>query len=197
MHAFRALTRTLFTRRVALFAAAAAAFLGTILIANYVTSRYGMVPVGFGLYATAGTYLAGLAFVLRDSLQDIAGRTAVVVLICIGASLSYGISAPGIATASAVAFLASEAADFAIYSPLRDRGYIRAAVASNVVGSLVDTALFLWLAAPALRAVIPGFRAQDAFFGQVVGKLAITGVVILVVTAVRVSIPARSTTAEE
>ena len=51
-------------------AALAAAFLGCILAANYVTSRYGMVPVGFGLIATAGTYFAGLSFVLRDSLHD-------------------------------------------------------------------------------------------------------------------------------
>lgn len=158
---------------------AAIGFIGTILAANYATTRYGMVPVGFGLMATAGTYFAGLAFILRDLMQDRAGRKAVIAVIMVGAILSYAISAPFIATASAVAFLLSEAADFAIYTPLRGqgkRGYIRAAVASNTVGAVVDTTLFLSIA---------GFPLRDAFWGQVVGKIAVTLVVVAGVTAVR------------
>jgi uncharacterized PurR-regulated membrane protein YhhQ (DUF165 family) len=158
--------------------AAALGFIATILAANYVTSRYGMVPVGFGLMATAGTYLAGLAFILRDLIQDTAGRKAVVAVILAGAALSYAVSAPFIATASAVAFLLSEGADFAVYTPLRKRGYIRAAVASNLVGSIIDTALFLTIA---------GFPLRQAFAGQLVGKMLITGAVIAGVAAVRYS----------
>lgn len=156
--------------------AAAAAFLGCILAANYVTTEYGMVPVGFGLVATAGTYFAGLSFVLRDAVQDSSGRWAVLALIACGAGLSYLVSDPFIATASAVAFLASEAADFAIYTPLRSRGYVRAAVASNVVGSVVDTFLFLSVA---------GFPIAGAWQGQMVGKLTVTLVVVLAVAAAR------------
>jgi uncharacterized PurR-regulated membrane protein YhhQ (DUF165 family) len=158
---------------------AALGFIATILAANYVTTQYGMVPVGFGLMATAGTYFAGLAFILRDLLQDKAGRKAVVGLIVAGAVLSYAISAPFIATASAVAFLLSEAADFAVYTPLRGqgkRGYIRAALASNTVGAVVDTILFLSIA---------GFPLRDAFWGQMVGKVAVTLVVVAGVTVVR------------
>jgi len=157
---------------------AALGFIGTILAANYVTTEYGMIPVGFGLVATAGTYFAGLAFVLRDAVQDVAGRRAVVVLILAGAALSYAVSAPFIATASAVAFLLSEAADFAIYSPLRKRGYIRAAVASNIVGSIVDTIVFLTIA---------GFPLRQAFAGQVVGKTLVTVVVVALVVAARLT----------
>lgn len=154
----------------------AAAFLAAILAANYVTTEYGMIPVGFGLMATAGTYFAGLTFVLRDTLQDAAGKWAVMALIALGAGLSYLVADPFIALASGVAFLASEFADLAIYTPLRRRGYIRAAVASNVVGSVADTLLFLWIA---------GFPIADAIAGQMVGKLAVTLVVVLAVAGVR------------
>lgn len=153
------------------------AFLATILAANYVTTEYGMVPVGFGLVATAGTYFAGLAFVLRDSVQDFGGKRLVFALIVAGALLSYLVSAPFIALASGVAFLVSEVCDLLIYTPLRKRGYLRAAVASNVVGALVDTVLFLWIA---------GFPIWTALPGQMVGKLLVTLAVVLVVGGVRV-----------
>lgn len=156
-------------------AALAAAFLACILAANYVTSRYGLVWV-FGLTATAGTYFAGATFVLRDSIQDLAGRWAVLGLIVIGATLSFAISLPAIAVASAVAFLCSEAADLAVYTPLRERGYVRAAVASNVVGAVVDTVLFLWIA---------GFGVSTAFAGQIVGKLVVTLVVVAAIAVAR------------
>jgi uncharacterized PurR-regulated membrane protein YhhQ (DUF165 family) len=157
----------------------AAGFLGCILAANYVTSRYGMVPVGFGLVATAGTYFAGLSFVLRDSLQDAAGKWWTLAVIAAGAVLSFLIAAPFIALASAVAFGLSEAADLAVYTPLRRRGYVRAAVASNIVGSFVDTVVFL---------AIAGFPVAASLPGQMVGKLAITAVAVgLVVIARAVS----------
>lgn len=155
---------------------AAAAFLGCILAANYVTTELGMVPVGFGLVATAGTYLAGLTFVLRDAVQDTWGKRATFALIVAGAGLSYFLSDPFIALASGVAFLASETADLAVYTPFRRRGYIRAAVASNVVGAFVDTILFLWIA---------GFPILDALAGQMVGKVAVTLVVVIAVAAAR------------
>jgi uncharacterized PurR-regulated membrane protein YhhQ (DUF165 family) len=162
---------------IAVAALAAAAFISTILAANYVTSEYGMVPVGFGLAATAGTYLAGLAFILRDLVQDLAGRRAVIAVIAVGAALSYAVSDPFIATASAAAFLLSESADFAVYTPLRKRGYVRAAVASNIVGAVVDTIVFLSIAQ---------FPLRQAFAGQMVGKIMVTLVVVVLVAAARV-----------
>lgn len=155
--------------------AAAVGFLACILAANNLTAEHGIVPVGFGYAATAGTYLAGLSFVLRDVVQDTMGRRAALVLVAAGAGLSYLVSDPFIALASGVAFLVSEVADLAVYSPLRRRGYIRAALASNVVGALVDTFLFLWIA---------GFPLAG-WEGQLVGKVAITAAVILAVGVAR------------
>lgn len=149
--------------------ASAAGFLGCILAANYVTTEYGMAPVGFGLVATAGTYFAGATFVLRDAVQDTAGRWTAIGLIVVGAGLSYLVADPFIALASGVAFLSAEFADLAVYTPLREKGYLRAAGTSNVVGATVDTLLFLWVA---------GFPIADAFAGQMVGKLAVTLLVV-------------------
>jgi len=163
-------------RRRTIATVTAAAFVACIVAANYVTTEYGMVPVGFGLVATAGTYFAGLTFVLRDTVQDTAGKFATAGLIVLGAVVSYAVSDPFIALASGVAFLASEAADLAVYTPLRARGYLRAAVASNVVGAFVDTVLFLWIA---------GFPIRDALAGQMVGKLAVTLAVVVLVIGVR------------
>lgn len=154
----------------------AAAFLICILAANYVTSLYGMIPVGFGLMATAGTYFAGASFVLRDSLQDAFGKRATLAVIFAGALVSFLVADPLIALASAVAFGLSELADFAVYTPLRKRGYIRAAITSNVVGSFIDTIAFLTIA---------GFPLWAALPGQMVGKLAVTAVAVIAVAIYR------------
>jgi uncharacterized PurR-regulated membrane protein YhhQ (DUF165 family) len=156
---------------------AAVAYLGSIVVANWLTARYGFVPVGFGLAATAGTYAAGMAFVARDAVQDTAGRVAVLGALVVGAVLSWWLSTPALAFASAAAFGASELADMAIYTPLRRRGYLRAALASNTIGAVVDTWLFLALAGFAITPVV--------FAGQLVGKGWVTLLAIALVLAVR------------
>lgn len=136
-----------------------AVFIGSVFGANWAITEYGIVDVGFGLSAPAGVFFAGLAFTCRDLLHETLGRRAVVGAILVGAFLSWWIE-PTFATASAVAFLASEALDFAVYEPLRSRGWLRAVLASNVVGLAVDSVLFLWLA----------FGSLDFIEGQIVAK---------------------------
>jgi uncharacterized PurR-regulated membrane protein YhhQ (DUF165 family) len=64
------------------------------------------------------------------------------------------------ALASGIAFLISELLDFAVYTPLRRRNWIGAVVASNVVGLVADSILFLLLA----------FGSLQYLPGQIVGK---------------------------
>lgn len=144
----------------------ALAFVACVVLANVTTSAVGLVTVA-GLTVTAGTFFAGVTFVLRDNLQDQLRRPVptVVALVALGAAVSYLLSDPFVALASGLAFLVSELADFAVYSPLRSRGYLRAAIASNVVGSIVDTVLFLWVA---------GFPVWEGTPDQVAVKLAVT-----------------------
>lgn len=142
---------------------AAVAFVGTVFAANWALATFGFVPVGFGLEAPAGVYFAGLALLLRDIVQRLGGRLLVVVAILVGAACSYLIE-PRFAVASAVAFLVSELADFAAYTPLERRTFTGAVVVSNTVGAVVDSALFLWIA----------FGSLAFIEGQIVGKMLVT-----------------------
>jgi uncharacterized PurR-regulated membrane protein YhhQ (DUF165 family) len=160
-----------------------AAYIGTIFAANYFITHVGTqpfpggphtIPVGFGYRAPSGVLWIGLAFTLRDVVQRALGRVAVVSAIALGAVLSYFV-APSLAWASACAFGVSEVLDFAVYTPLAERRPLTAVVTSNVVGTLVDTFLFLWLA----------FESIEFWQGQVIGKLWMTALAVAVIVPVR------------
>lgn len=140
-----------------------ALYLACIVGANWLISTVGLVPVGFGLVAPAGVYLVGLSFLLRDMTQDALGRRAVIVAILLGAALSALLS-PALALASGAAFLLSETADMLVYTPLKARSWVGAVVASNTVGLIVDSVIFLLLA----------FGSLQFLPGQVVGKAWVT-----------------------
>lgn len=145
-------------------------FAATVLLANWLIVTFGLVPVGMGLVAPAGVYAAGLAFVIRDGLHDTGGRRWVLGAIAVGAALSAVVSPPALALASGLAFATSETADMLVYTPLRRRSWLLAAVASNTVGLVVDSALFLWLA----------FGSLEFLAGQVVGKFWVTALAVSV-----------------
>lgn len=130
--------------RPVLAAAATAAYAGAIVGANLLTARYGLVPVGFTLTATAGTYAAGAALMLRNLVQDTLGRRAVLTAIALGAALS-ALTSPTLALASGVAFAVSETADTVLYTPLRRHGWARAVLPASLLGALADSLLFLAL----------------------------------------------------
>lgn len=154
--------------------ALAAAYAGTVIAANLAVAHIGMVPVGFGLGAPAGVYLVGLALVLRDLLQDATSWRWSAAAVVVGAALS-AVFSPELALASGAAFLLSEFADLAVYTPLRRRGLVVAVAASNAVGLLADSLLFLWLAFGSL-AFLPG---------QVLGKTWMTLAALAVLLMLR------------
>lgn len=157
--------------------ALAAAFLGTVLAANYVTAELGVVPLGFGFTVAAGTWFAGLALVIRDGLHEAFTRPIPVVfgLIVAGGFLSWAVSPAALAVASGVTFAVAETADLAVYAPLRRRSKALAVLASGVVGSVVDSWLFLTLAEPVLGPV-----TVELLVGQIVVKTLLSLVVALV-----------------
>lgn len=122
-----------------------ASFVASVVAANIVTSNWGLVAAGFGLLVPAGTYCAGMALCLRDAVHQWAGVRWMWAAIAVGTALSYLMADSRIALASGVAFAASEALDLSVFAWLRERGWRRALVASNVVGAVADTLLFLWL----------------------------------------------------
>lgn len=163
---------------------ALAGYIATVVLANYFIQHVGTqpfpggphtIPVGFGYRAPSGVLWVGLAFTLRDFVQSWLGKWWVVGAILVGAALSY-VVAPSLAWASAVAFLTSEALDFAVYTPLVERRkVISAVVLSNTVGLLIDTFVFLWLA----------FHSITFWQGQVIGKAWMTVVALVILVPVR------------
>ncbi|MEJ1936502.1 VUT family protein [Nostoc sp. NIES-2111] len=90
--------------------------------------------------------MIGAALALRDVVQESMGRLWVFALVIAGAALSLLVSPPALAVASAVAFLLSELADFAVYDRLRRRQMAVAVLLSGVVGAILDSLLFSYLA---------------------------------------------------
>jgi queuosine precursor transporter len=155
---------------------AAAGFVATVFAANWAINRWGIVSVGFGLHAPAAVYFAGLAFSLRDLVQRTLGKTAVVAAILVGAGCSAFVS-PHLAFASGSAFLVSELCDFAVYTPLARRWPVWAVAASNTVGAVVDSFVFLSLA----------FGSLALFWGQVVGKTWVTLATVALLVPLRLA----------
>ena len=152
------------------------AFIACIPIANWMIGHVGTVcvphgpclvpvapwgPGGMPLMAPSGVLMIGLALVLRDMVQRRLGRSVALTAIVAGAALSGAVAPPPLIVASAAAFLLSELADFAVYTPLQSRGLVLAVLASSVVGLVADSIIFLWLA----------FGSLDYLAGQIVGKL--------------------------
>ena len=119
-----------------------------------------LVPVAPGLMAPSGVVMIGLALVLRDLVQRRLGLPAALGAIVVGALLSAFLAPPAIVVASATAFLLSELADLFVYTPLQRRRFLLAVVLSSLVGLVVDSAVFLYLA----------FGSLDFLAGQIVGK---------------------------
>jgi queuosine precursor transporter len=120
-----------------------------------------LVPVAPGLMAPSGVTVIGFALVLRDLVQRRLGIGVAVAAIFAGAAISASLASPALVFASATAFLLSEFADFAVYTPLARRRLVAAVVASSLCGVVIDSVVFLWLA----------FGTLDFLPGQVVGKV--------------------------
>lgn len=156
----------------------------TIPAANWMIGHVGteclrngpcLVPVAPGLMAPSGVLMIGAALVLRDLVQRRLGVEFGVAAILAGAAISAALAPAPLVVASATAFLISEFADFAVYTPLARRRLVAAVVASSVVGLVIDSIVFLWLA----------FGSLSFLPGQIVGKLLMVLLAIPLVTFLR------------
>jgi queuosine precursor transporter len=119
-----------------------------------------VIPVAPGVLAPSGVTMVGVALVLRDLVQRRLGTGLSALAILGGAAISALVAPPALVVASAVAFLLSEFADLAVYTPLARRRLVAAVIASSCAGLVVDSIVFLWLA----------FGSLEFLLGQVVGK---------------------------
>lgn len=145
-------------------------FMLTVPAANFLIGNFGsvclengpcLIPVGFGLMAPSGVLMIGLALVFRDWLQELTNWVWSAFAVAVGAVISWLVADPFIAVASAVAFFTAEMFDLAVYTPLRKSGRALAVLVSGIVGAIVDSILFVYIA----------FGSVEFSVGNVVGKL--------------------------
>lgn len=141
----------------------------TIPLANWMIGHVGticppnspcLLPVAPGLMAPSGVVMIGFALVLRDLVQRRLGTEFGLAAIVAGTAISALVAPAALVIASATAFFISELADFAVYTPLARRRLVLAVIASSLIGIVLDSAVFLWLA----------FGSLDFLIGQIVGK---------------------------
>lgn len=163
-----------------------AAFAATVPAANWLIGNLGtecipnglcVIPVGFGLHAPSGVLMIGAALVLRDMVHEAGGIRAAIFAILLGAALSWFVAPPSLVLASVAAFALAELADLTVYSPLRAKRLGLAVLASGAVGSIIDSAVFLWLA----------FGSFDFMAGQILGKLWMSAIAFVTICAFRCS----------
>ena len=119
--------------------------------------------------------MIGAALVLRDMVQRRLGKSWSLVAIAAGTLLSAAIASPALVVASASAFLMSELADFAVYTPLQRRRLVLAVFLSGIIGSVVDSLIFLYLA----------FGSLQFLAGQIIGKLLMVMAALPVIALLR------------
>lgn len=163
----------------------------SIILANYFIKNIGTMCFGednnatclipmwpsFGIgdgMVPSGVLFAGIALTLRDLVQRRLGFWYSWLSVVIGACLSAVLDVQ-LAFASGIAFLIAETLDLFVYTPLQRKNLYAAVLASNAVGLVVDSVLFLYLAS------LPLAYAE----GQIIGKIYMTLLAIPVIHFIR------------
>jgi queuosine precursor transporter len=120
------------------------------VVASNILVQYPFTPLGLADYLTWGAFTYPFAFLVTDLTNrrfgPVAARTVVYVGFAAAVFLSAMLSTPRIALASGTAFLTAQLVDVAVFHRLRRRLWWAAPLASSLIGSTVDTAIFFTLA---------------------------------------------------
>jgi queuosine precursor transporter len=133
---------------------------GIIAMAAIVVASNILVQFLLGDYLTWGALTYPLAFLVNDLMNRLYGPAAARRVVWAGFATGVACSLVGtqivgefgplvtlrIAIGSGLAFLTAQMLDIAIFDRLRDRRWWKAPLASTLVGSTVDTALFFSIA---------------------------------------------------
>ena len=160
---------------------------GVIAMAIIVVASNILVQFFVGNWLTWGAFTYPFAFLVTDVMNRLHGKEAarkvvffgfIVGIICsfIGTQVMVELGpdfvAPAvtlrIAIGSATAFLIAQLVDVAIFDRLRDGSWWRAPLASTLVGSTLDTALFFSIAFAAGMSGLLGVDHNTEFFNEVV-----------------------------
>lgn len=146
----------------------AASFVGLVILANWLASRF-TVHVPLTPYsAPAGVFAIGAVLVLRDWLQQLRGLWWTMPLVYAAGLISWGVgdlagwtSLQKIAVASVIAFSISETVEAVVFTPLRNRNLTLGVALSATVGNALDSYIFLTIA----------FGSLAFYWGNFTGKL--------------------------
>lgn len=143
---------------------------GILAMATIVVASNVLVQFLFGNWLTWGAFTYPFAFLVTDLMNRIYGAKPARQVIFVGFIVGIFCSLIGtqisgefgplvtfrIAIASGTAFLVAQLLDVSIFNALRSGPWWRAPLASTVIGSSVDTALFFTIAfSPSLTALEP------------------------------------------
>ena len=160
---------------------------GVIAMAIIVVASNILVQFFVGDWLTWGAFTYPFPFLVTDLMNRLYGKEAArkvvlfgfaVGIICsfIGTFVMVEIAPDFIAPAvtlrvaigSATAFLVAQFIDISVFSRLRDQTWWKAPLASTLIGSTVDTALFFFIAFSATASGILGVDHNTDFFNEVV-----------------------------
>ena len=133
---------------------------GILAMATIVVASNILVQFLFGQWLTWGAFTYPFAFLVTDLMNRIYGANAARRVIFVGFVVGVicsliGTQMPGefgplvtlrIAIGSGTAFLVAQLIDVSIFSALKNDKWWRAPLASSIIGSTVDTALFFTIA---------------------------------------------------
>ena len=118
-----------------------ALYIALIVAVNYGFSVVPLVELPGGVMWPPMSLLVGFVFIVRDFAQREIGHR-VLLAMAVGVGLSYILADPYVAMWSAIAFLVSELADWAVYTftkrPMSER-----VIYSSILSAPLDSAVFL------------------------------------------------------
>lgn len=160
---------------------------GVIAMATIVVASNILVQFFVGDWLTWGAFTYPFAFLVTDLMNRHYGRAAarqvvfagfVVGIVCsligtqIMVPLAPDFSAPAVtlrvALGSATAFLVAQLIDVSVFDRLRGGVWWRAPLASTLIGSTIDTALFFTIAFSGAASGLLGTDHNTEFFNEVV-----------------------------
>lgn len=141
-------------------------YLALVVLSNLGFSYLPLIPIGGGEMFSVMSFAVGAVFVLRDFAQREAGHYVLLYMVA-AAVVSYILADPFVAVASLIAFVISEAVDWAVYS-VSKRSFRERVLLSSVISTPVDSAVFM---------LVAGFFSWYGLAAMVASKLIAAGVV--------------------
>ncbi|TVR06192.1 MAG: VUT family protein [Salinarimonadaceae bacterium] len=124
----------------------AIAAMAVIVVASNILVQHPVQAWGLQDYLTYGAFTYPFAFLVTDLANrrfgPLVARRVVYIGFALAVALSIYFATPRIAIASGTAFLFAQLIDIRIFNVLRARAWWVAPLASSIIGSAVDTAIF-------------------------------------------------------